>query len=250
MEELKNISDFDYSRVTTPARIALYDSPRIAPRIVSVEPAETTQFIQNLATRINDLARTQGGEIPYTVILEVTENFIHAQFKEIVVSILDGGNTIRFTDQGPGIADVERAVQPGYTTAIEPMKTYIRGVGSGLPIVSDWMNVEHGRISIDSNIGMGSAVTISLVPQDMPESAADDLIVISAKLKDSERAILRQFATKETLGITEIKDLTGISPSSVSLHLNTLEDFELVERTPDRKRKITPRGKQLLDLLS
>ena len=43
------------------------------------------------------------------VIREIVENFIHAHFVEPIISILDGGNTIRFADQGPGIEDKERA---------------------------------------------------------------------------------------------------------------------------------------------
>ncbi len=45
---------------------------------------------------------------------EVSENFIHARFKEIIVSILDHGNTIRFADQGPGINFKDKAQLPGF----------------------------------------------------------------------------------------------------------------------------------------
>ena len=37
------------------------------------------------------------------VIREIVENFVHAHFAEPIISILDGGDTIRFADQGPGI---------------------------------------------------------------------------------------------------------------------------------------------------
>ena len=93
---------------------------------------------------------------------EVSENFIHARFTEIIVSILDGGNTIRFADQGPGISDKKKAQLPGFSSAVEPMKGYIRGVGSGLPIVCDYLDFTHGSISIDDNIGQGTVVTISM----------------------------------------------------------------------------------------
>lgn len=42
------------------------------------------------------------------------------------------------------------------------MKGYIRGVGSGLPIVCDYLDFTHGSISIDDNIGQGTVVTISM----------------------------------------------------------------------------------------
>ena len=102
-------SSFDYSYVTQTARVAVYDDPKMAPRVIEVKPAPTQEFIENLAVCINEQRLSLGGEIPYSAIREVAENFIHAQFSEIVVSVLDNGNTIRFCDQGPGIIDKKKA---------------------------------------------------------------------------------------------------------------------------------------------
>ena len=41
------------------------------------------------------------------------------------------------------------------------MKSYIRGVGSGLPIVKEYLDFTHGTITIEDNLGSGSVVTIS-----------------------------------------------------------------------------------------
>ena len=153
---------YDYAFVSAVARIALYDDLLSAPRVTEILPAETGVYIENLASKVYELAKESGGSIPYTVIREVSENFIHAKFKEIIVSILDNGNTIRFADQGPGINHKERAQLPGFSSAIEPMKKYIRGVGSGLPIVREYLEFSHGTISIEDNMGAGSVVTISL----------------------------------------------------------------------------------------
>ena len=100
-----NEKEFDFSFVDAIARVALYDDMKSAPRITKVEPAATNEFIEHLTTTIYEQSRLAGGKIPYTLIREVSENFIHARFKEIVVSILDDGNTIRFADQGPGIQE-------------------------------------------------------------------------------------------------------------------------------------------------
>lgn len=153
---------FDYAMVKTIARIAIYDDFLSAPRVVSIEPADTGQFIENISSRTYELASSCGGSIPYTVIREVAENFIHAQFQNIIVSIFDKGNTIRFADQGPGIENKRKALEPGFTSAIEPMKKYIRGVGSGLPIVREWLSLSNGTISIDDNLTSGAVITISL----------------------------------------------------------------------------------------
>lgn len=162
---------FDYTYVSTVARIALYDDLRSAPRVTEIPPAETLTFIENLAAKVYEQSKGAGGAIPYTVIREVSENFIHAKFKEIIISILDGGNTIRFADQGPGINHKDKAQLPGFSSAIEPMKKYIRGVGSGLPIVKEYLEFSHGNITIEDNMGAGSVVTISMAHDDSSQVA-------------------------------------------------------------------------------
>lgn len=171
-EETADAALFDYSFVETTGRIALYDDLRSAPRVIDIPPSETAAYIEALASNIYEQARGAGGSIPYSVIREVSENFIHARFREVVVSILDHGNTIRFADHGPGIPAKEKAQMPGFTSASEPMKQYIRGVGSGLPLVRDYMESFRGTITIDDNLGTGAVVTVSLVHDPLDDPAA------------------------------------------------------------------------------
>ncbi len=147
---------------TTPslARVAVYDGAGAAPRVEEVGSHTVGEYIEALASRVYELARERGGDIPYTVIREVSENLIHADFAEPIVSILDDGATVRFADQGPGIADKGRAVLPGFTTACAHMKRHIRGVGSGLPIVKDYLSICGGELLIEDNLGSGSVVTV------------------------------------------------------------------------------------------
>lgn len=169
---------YDYKQVRAVARIALYDDLRSAPRVTEIHPAPTAEFIESLASKIYEQARAAGGTIPYTVIREVSENFIHARFAEATVSILDEGNTIRFADQGPGIPYKDQAQIPGFTSAIEPMKHYIRGVGSGLPIVKEYLDFSHGTITIEDNLGTGAVVTISLRSAETQPGAANDAAIL------------------------------------------------------------------------
>lgn len=159
----------DYSFVGSTARIALYDDFLSSPRIIEIPPAPTRDFIGNLASKTYEQAKTAGGQIPYTIIEQVTENFIHANFTEMVVSIFDDGNTIRFTDQGPGIIDKDKAQQPGYSSATQAMKNFINGVGSGLPIVREYLDTKNGTIQIEDNMNTGAVVTISLVEKEIPK---------------------------------------------------------------------------------
>ena len=153
--------------VTHSARIAVFDDPSAAPRVVVIAPADIRSYLEQITHTVTQLASEQGGSIPFTVIREVVENLIHAYFREPTVSILDGGNTIRFSDQGPGIEDKERALEYGTTSATSEMKRYIRGVGSGLPYAQQWLEDKGGSLTVEDNIHQGTVVTISLArPKD------------------------------------------------------------------------------------
>ena len=159
-------------QVRHPARIAVYDDAAAAPRVVIVEPKDVRPYLEEITLQVTQLAQGQGGSIPFMVIREIVENFIHAYFMEPTISILDHGNTIRFSDQGPGIAQKDRAMQYGTTSATEEMRHYIRGVGSGLPYVQQYMRDKGGSLVIDDNISGGTVVTLSTsaIASNMPPS--------------------------------------------------------------------------------
>lgn len=154
--------------VSTPARIAVYDDAAAAPRVVMVEPKDVRSFLEEITATVNRLSHEQGGTIPFMVIREIVENFIHAYFKAPTITILDGGNTIRFSDQGPGIKQKDLALEYGTSSATEEMKHYIRGVGSGLPYAQQYMVDKGGSLDIEDNLGGGTVVTISTHPREDP----------------------------------------------------------------------------------
>lgn len=161
---------FDYSFVSTVSNIAVYDDALSGPRVIKIQPADTASYIEALAATIYQNSQDLGGSISYTIIREVSENFIHAQFKEVLVTIRDHGDTIIFADHGPGIPFKDKAQMPGFSSAVEPMRNYIRGVGSGLPIVREYLGMSHGTITIEDNLdGTGTVVTISVA-----EKAGDE----------------------------------------------------------------------------
>lgn len=257
--EAPNASAGSYDYVAAPARVAVYDDLRSAPRVITVDPAPTAAFIESLTTTVYEQSKMQGGSIPYTVIREVSENFIHASFKEVVVSILDGGDTIRFADQGPGIDQKEKAQLPGFSSAVEPMKPYIRGVGSGFPIVKEYLGGSHGQLTIEDNLRTGSVVTISLAPDEPPVERARAILgdqasqraaydqahiqMVIAPLSPRERLFLSLLLAEGVLGITEIATMTGTAGSSTHSTLKRLEESGLVEHVA-KKRQLTPLGRQ------
>lgn len=155
--------------VTNPTRIAIFDDPAAAPRVIVIQPSDVRSYLEEITATVTRLAKEQGGKISFTVIREVVENLVHAYFKEPTVSILDGGNTIRFSDQGPGIREKDRALEYGTSSATEEMKKYIRGVGSGLPYAQQYMEDHGGTLTIEDNINCGTIVTIS-----MPNESANE----------------------------------------------------------------------------
>ena len=262
----QEIESYDFSYVSTPARIATYDDLKSAPRITKIDPAPTTEFIEKLTTTIYEQSHQAGGKIPYTLIREVSENYIHARFTEVVVSILDEGNTIRFADQGPGIAEKEKAQQPGFSSAIEPMKDYIRGVGSGLPIVKDYLDEKEGYISIEDNLVSGAVVTISL--QKQPEQAKQEIktpiavqeerpkqpqpiksLVPVPLLSSREQQFVEILSTEGILSVTELSRLADCPMSSTYNTLVKLEQHGIVMKEAGKKRQLTDLGEQVAQTL-
>lgn len=239
--------DFDFSYVHTPARVACYDDMMTAPRITEINPGPTNEYIENLTTTVYNQSHAAGGTIPYTTIREVSENFIHARFSEIIVSILDKGNTIRFADQGPGIPQKDKAQMPGYSSAIEPMKHYIRGVGSGLPLVREYLNSAHGSITIEDNIKTGAVVTISMLqkqPEEAPVRVVEQAKFTAPALTPRQGNIIKFLAAHGLSGVKDISTYTQIPLSSTSNELTKLQQMNLIESV-GKKRQLSEFGQKV-----
>ena len=83
---------------------------------------------------------------------------IHANGGNITVEI--GPDNIRMilADTGPGIVDIDKAMEQGYSTAPEEVRALGFGAGMGLPNMkkySDYMD-------IDTTIGVGTTVTMDV----------------------------------------------------------------------------------------
>jgi anti-sigma regulatory factor (Ser/Thr protein kinase) len=68
---------------------------------------------------------------------------------------------ITITDMGPGIADIELAMQEGYSTAPEWARDLGWGAGMGLPNIKRNSNL----FKIDSVLGEGTTLEIILYPK-------------------------------------------------------------------------------------
>ncbi|MBI2200457.1 MAG: histidine kinase [Armatimonadetes bacterium] len=219
-------------------RLAIYDSPMAGPRVVSLRGQEFHEFVGELAARTYHFSREQGGRIPYVVIREVIENLIHAYFEGAVISILDDGNTIRISDQGPGIADREKALLPGFTTA-----TGIKGVGSGLPVAREQLEFLGGAIAIDDNLGRGAVITLSVGTA--PAKGAPPSTQAAAappELSPRQKKVLLLIAELGSAGPSAIAKELGISQSTAYRELQLVEDLRLVSTKRQGKRTLTEEG--------
>ena len=239
------------------ARIAVYDDFLSAPRIIDIQPCDIKEYIEQISSKTYELASASGGVIPYTVIRQVTENFIHANFQEPTVSIFDKGCTIRFADQGPGIPDKAHAQLPGFSSATKEMKKYINGVGSGLPIVKEYLNFINGRLVIEDNLQAGTVITITtkeskeveqkpVIYQEysnkIENNQSNEVIQISSREKD----ILNLASQIPNIGPTEINKYLKISVSTAYRILENLEEKGLLEQSKNRKRTLTVLGHSYL----
>ncbi len=66
--------------------------------------------------------------------------------------------TMSTTDDGPGIADIEQVLQPGYTTATEEVREM--GFGAGMGLVNIKRCVD--KMEIESTIGKGTKLTMRI----------------------------------------------------------------------------------------
>jgi hypothetical protein len=244
--------------------------PRALLRVEEIAPCPVAEFIEAIAARVHELTGQAGGNLPYTVVREVTENLIHAGFAEPVISILDNGATVRFADQGPGISEKDRAVLPGYTTASGGMKEFIRGVGSGLPIVRDFLSLSGGALAIEDNLGSGSVVTISSRPslrrplaEDRPPlRSAPSPVVHSPEARPfpSPQTPRHRLTTRQTQVLALVLESGSAGPSLVAKELSVglstayrdlalLEELDLIE-ADGGKRTVTEQGLFFLDELA
>lgn len=274
-QDEKNVIPENALTVRYAARIAVYDDKAAAPRVVLVEPKDVRAYLDEIAATVNRLAHEQGGQIPFMVMREIVENFIHAHFVAPTISIMDNGNTIRFSDQGPGIKEKNRALEFGTSSATEEMKSFIRGVGFGLPYAQQYMVEKGGSLTLEDNISGGTIVTLSTRRskdahiQTLPtqEETEDSLSItqepaahqsitlpVSEKLApqlpnlvltDRAKLVLQYLSEHEWVGATELTTTFGLSTPTWSRELKSLVNIGIIGKV-GQKYKLTKIGETLL----
>lgn len=83
---------------------------------------------------------------------------IHANGGKIDVEIYPDRIDVTLVDQGPGIPDVEKAMEAGYSTAPDNVRTLGFGAGMGLPNIKKYTD----EMQIDTELGKGTTIFLSV----------------------------------------------------------------------------------------
>jgi CheY-like chemotaxis protein len=149
----------------------------------------------------------------YTAVSNLVRNAIEASPKGGVVAVearaLRERVRIEVADQGPGIAEAQRAriFEPYFTTKPE-------GTGLGLPLVRHVVESSNGRLRVRSQRGRGARFTIEL-----PAGAHVDDAVAERPQKSRKRSGVRVRSTQLAGRVLVVED----DPSMRDLIATTLE---------------------------
>ena len=257
-------------------RLAIYDSEAAPPTVYDVAAADPGSLLAELGARTLWWLSRRGSPLPGEAVLAVVENLIHAHFRAASVSVLPEGS-VQVSDQGPGIADKERAMLPGFTTATAEMRRYIRGVGSGLPVARRLVENAGGRLVLHDNLAGGTVVGLwtpravraqpwgrlsgpappsavlpgscSLgAPRSTPaQGALFGAPAESAALSRRQLLILRFLARAGPAGPSQVARQLSLSLTTAFRELTALEAMGLAATESAGKRRLTAAGEALLN---
>jgi hypothetical protein len=221
------------------ALLSVYPAPGEPPVVETLADADPAGLIEALCDAV-----ALRSPLPAPAVREVVENLVHADFRDAVVSVLDGGLTVRVSDHGPGIADPVRALQPGFTSAGPDARRVVRGVGGGLPLAEALMTAAGGVLRIDDNLGQGTAVTLAVPPPPAPAPPAAEPVC-----GEAARELLALLLEIGPAGAARLAAELGRGRAECGRELVLLQHRGLVAREPDGARRLTDAGAALVATL-
>ena len=111
--------------------------------------AEVTMILKDLGVDPNIILRV--GVVAFEAEMNVV---MYARRATLTFVLTDQEIMVEVADDGPGIPDIELAMQPGYSTASDEMREMGFGYGLGLPNIKKNSDV----FSLQSQVGKGTRV--------------------------------------------------------------------------------------------
>jgi DNA-binding transcriptional ArsR family regulator len=230
------------------------------PEVSEVSAASPRAATDKFSRVIMDKVRDSGGRVPAEALRELIENLIHAEFRGVVVSVLDDGNVVRISDKGPGIEHKERAFEFGFSGATPEATRETRGVGAGLGIARAAAEKVGGTVSVQDNIGGGTVATVS-VGEDVEEKEDVKLpirpisqrkypdAVPKMNISERQEKVLITVLECGEVGPSTVAEKLEISVSTAYRDLSVLEEHGLAAGDESGKRVITPLGRDLIETI-
>ncbi len=240
-------------------RVAVYP-PGGEPEVTEVAAANprsaTTKFTRFVMGKVKEA----GGKVPEDAVREVVENLIHAGYRGVVISILDGGNVVRVSDKGPGVENKNRAMEFGFSGAAPAALEEIRGVGAGLGMARAAAQKAGGTVTIEDNLGGGTVATISVSGEQSAGGEGEPSRKPPARrrypdgvprmnISERQQKVLLTVLECGEVGPSTVADLLEISVSTAYRDLSVLEEHGLVVADDSGKRLVSPLGRDLVETI-
>lgn len=240
-------------------RIAVYPDtgiPEVMEAAASAYRTATDKFSRIVCDRVRDLE----GKVPEEAVREVVENLVHAEYRGVVISIFDGGCSVRVSDKGPGVEHKERAFEFGFTSATPDM-TDIRGVGAGLGMARAAVKRVGGTVTIEDNMGGGTVTTISVprpgADDDNASNEASEAETAEQQRRYPDAVPRMEISERQEKVLLTVLEYGEVGPSTVAEHLeisvstayrdlSLLQDQGLLHGDESGKRMISPLGRDLV----
>ena len=230
------------------------------PEVSEVWAASPQAASAKFSKLVTEKVKALGGRVPEEALRELIENLIHAEFRGVVISVLEEGNVVRISDKGPGIEYKERAFEFGFSGAAPEVVQEIRGIGAGLGIARAAAEKAGGTVIIEDNLGGGTVATVSVgedthspnvekpALSSVPQKKYPDAVP-KMNISERQQKVLITVLECGEVGPSTVAEKLEISVSTAYRDLSVLEEHGLIFGTDSGKRETTPLGVDLVEAI-
>lgn len=257
MQAARTWGDADGAGIS--ARVVVYPDGG-EPEVVEVAAANPRSATAKFTRIVSEKVGEAGGKVPEQSVREVVENLVHAGYRGVVISVLEGGNVVRVSDKGPGVENKRRAMEFGFSGAAPETLGEIRGVGAGLGMARAAAEKAGGTVTIEDNIGGGTVATVAVLGEAGPSAVAEETPpprevpqqrrypggVPRMNISERQQKVLITVLECGEVGPSTVAEQLEISVSTAYRDLSVLEEHGLVVADESGKRYVSPLGRDLV----